>query len=117
MGEDVRRLTLYGLAHCSTCQKAQAELEAAGWTVDFRDVAQEPLSEAERQRLAAEFGARIVNRASLTWRGMSEAERAADPVAMMGAKPSVMKRPAIVAGDQRLLGWTANVKRALGVAV
>ena len=35
----------------------------------------------------------------------------------MGAKHSVMKRPAIVAGDQRLLGWTANVKRALGVAV
>ena len=76
-----KRLSMFGLAHCSTCQKAQAELEAAGWTVDFRDVAQEPLSEAERQRLAAEFGARIVNRASLTWRGMSEAERAADPVA------------------------------------
>ena len=48
-------------------------------------------------------------------RTQSEAERAADPVAMMGAKPSVMKRPAIVAGDQRLLGWTANVKRALGL--
>ena len=28
----------------------------------------------------------------------------------------VMKRPAIVQGDNRLLGWTANVKRALGVA-
>ena len=112
-----KRLSVFGLAHCSTCQKAQAELEAAGWTVDFRDVAQDTLSEAERQRLADEFGDRIVNRASLTWRALSEAERAADPVAMMGAKPSVMKRPAIVAGDQRLLGWTANVKRALGVAV
>lgn len=62
-----------------------------------------------------EFGDKIVNRASLTWRGMSEDERAADPAAMMGAKPSVMKRPAIMADDLRLLGWTANVKRALGV--
>lgn len=108
-------LTLYGLAHCSTCQKAQADLEAHGWTVSFRDVQKQPLSEQERAALLADFGDRIVNRASLMWRAMSEDERAADPVVMMGAKPSVMKRPAIVAGDQRLLGWTANVKRALGV--
>lgn len=108
-------LTLYGLAHCSTCQKAQSDLEQHGWTVDFRDVQKQPLSESERARLVADFGDKIINRASLTWRGMSDQERAADPVAMMGAKPSVMKRPAIVAGDLRLLGWTANVKRALNV--
>ena len=111
----MKTLTLYGLAHCSTCQKAQAELEQNGWTVDFRDVQKQPLSDDERKVLAADFGDKIVNRASLTWRGMSDGERAANPVAMMGAKPSVMKRPAIVAGDLRLLGWTANVKRALGV--
>lgn len=108
-------LTMYGLAHCSTCQKAQAALEDRGWRVDFRDVQKQPLSEAERASLVADFGEKIVNRASLTWRAMSEAERAADPVAMMGERPSVMKRPAIVAGDLRLLGWTANVKRALDV--
>lgn len=110
-----KSLKMYGLSHCSTCQKAQAELEAEGWTVEFRDVQKEPLDDALRNRLAEEWGEKIVNRASLTWRGMSEAERAADPVAMMGEKPSVMKRPAIEAGDLRLLGWTANVKRALGV--
>ncbi|WEF25730.1 ArsC/Spx/MgsR family protein [Paracoccus sp. S3-43] len=108
-------LTLYGLAHCSTCQKAQSDLEQHGWTVDFRDVHKQPLSDAERGRLVADFGDKIINRASLTWRAMSDEERAADPVAMMGTKPSVMKRPAIVAGDLRLLGWTANVKRALNV--
>jgi arsenate reductase len=110
-----KSLTLYGLAHCSTCQKAQTELQAHGWQVEFRDVQKQPLNEAERQRLVAEFSDKLINRASLTWRGMSDAERAGDPVAMMEAKPSVMKRPAIVAGDHRLLGWTANVKRALGV--
>lgn len=110
-----RRLALYGLAHCSTCQKAQAALEGAGWTVEFRDVKDAPLSETEREGLLADFGDKLINRASLTWRAMSEPERAEDPVAMMGARPSVMKRPAIVAGDRRLLGWTANVKRALGL--
>lgn len=108
-------LTLYGLAHCSTCQKAQAALEEAGWTIDFRDVQKQPLSADERAALLAGFGDKLVNRASLTWRAMTEAEREMDVVAMLGAKPSVMKRPAIVAGDLRLLGWTANVKRALGV--
>ena len=110
------QLQIYGLGHCSTCQKAQAELEAAGWQVEFRDVAKAPLSDAEWQPMIAGFGEKLVNRASLTWRGMSEAERAGTPLQMLGAKPSLMKRPAIIQGDKRLLGWTANVKRALGVA-
>ncbi|AUH34765.1 hypothetical protein CUV01_16475 [Paracoccus tegillarcae] len=108
---------MYGLGHCSTCQKAQAALEEAGWTVAFRDVQKEPLAQALRQRLADEWGDKIINRASLTWRGMSDDERATDPVTSMGEKPSVMKRPAIETGDLRLLGWTANVKRALDVPV
>lgn len=112
---DERRLSVYGLSHCSTCQKAVAALTGAGWSVDFRDVRDAPLSEAERAAMVEEFGEKLVNRASLTWRSMSEAERAEDPVAMLGARPAVMKRPAIVAGDRRLLGWTANVKRALGI--
>ncbi|MDO5705956.1 MAG: hypothetical protein Q4G49_12935 [Paracoccus sp. (in: a-proteobacteria)] len=110
-----KKLEMFGLAHCSTCQKAQSALQAAGWTVDFRDVQKDPLSETERQRMVDEWGDKIINRASLTWRGMSDDERALSPVRMMGEKPSVMKRPAIAAGDLRLLGWTANVKRALGV--
>lgn len=110
-----RSLTLYGLAHCSTCQKAQGDLESHGWTVAFRDVQKDPLTEQERMSLVSDFGDKIINRASLTWRGMSEGERAADPVEMLGARPSVMKRPAIAAGDLRLTGWTANVKRALDV--
>lgn len=110
-----KTLQMLGLGHCSTCVKAQKSLEEHGWTVEFRDVQKDPLSDAERETLHAEFGDKIVNRASLTWRGMSEDERAGQPVDMIGAKPALMKRPAIRAGDLRLLGWTANVKRALGV--
>lgn len=112
-----KSLEMFGLAHCSTCQKAIAALQEHGWTVAFRDVQKEPLTEDERRKLATTFGDKIINRASLTWRGMSDAERAADPVTMMGEKPSVMKRPAILADDVHLLGWTANVKRALDVPV
>jgi arsenate reductase-like glutaredoxin family protein len=112
-----KSLMMYGLLKCSTCQKAQTVLQENGWEVQFRDVQKDPLTPEERTELVAGFNEKIINRASLTWRGMSEDERAADPVHMMGEKPSVMKRPAIIAGDLRLLGWTANVKRALDVPV
>lgn len=112
-----KSLIMFGILKCSTCQKAQTALQENGWEVQFRDVQQQPLSADERAALVADFNEKIINRASLTWRGMSEEERAADPVQMMGDKPSVMKRPAIIAGDLRLLGWTANVKRSLDVLV
>lgn len=109
-------LTVLGLAHCSTCQKALADLAEAGHEVTFRDVARDPLSEDERRALLDAYGEKLVNRASLTWRGMSEAQRAEDPVTQLGEKPALMKRPAISDGaGGRWLGWTANVKRALGV--
>lgn len=111
-----KSLEMFGLGHCSTCQKAISDLEAAGWTIDFRDVQKQPLNQTERQRVIDEFGEKAINRASLTWRAMADDEKALPPVQMLAEKPSVMKRPAIMAGDLRLLGWTANVKRALGVA-
>ena len=109
------QLQVYGLTKCSTCQKALTDLAAAGHDVVFRDVTEAPLSETERRSMLADFGEKLVNRASLTWRGMSDEERAADPVAQLAAKPALMKRPAIMGADGRWLGWTANVKRALGV--
>lgn len=109
-------LTLLGLRKCSTCQKAEADLLAAGHEVTFRDVSQDRLTEAERRDLLALFGEKLVNRASLTWRAMDEAARAEAPVAQLGERPSLMKRPAIMDGaGGHWLGWTANVKRALGV--
>lgn len=37
-----KNLKMFGLAHCSTCQKAQKALEEHGWSVDFRDVQKSP---------------------------------------------------------------------------
>ncbi|WBU54362.1 arsenate reductase family protein [Paracoccus sp. SCSIO 75233] len=112
-----KSLKMYGLDYCSTVQKARAELESAGWQIEFHDVKENTPSKAEWTEMLEAFGEKLVNRASLTWRGMSDAERAAAPEDMLSAKPPLMKRPAIEADGAYYLGWTKNVKRALGVEV
>ncbi|MDT8329354.1 MAG: arsenate reductase, partial [Roseovarius sp.] len=52
-------------------------------------------------------------RKSATWRGLSEAERAAPPLALIAAHPTVMKRPLIDAGGTLYLGWGPEVQAAL----
>lgn len=110
-----KTLKTYGLDYCSTVQKARKALEEAGWQIEFRDVKEDTPNRAEWTAMLADFGDKLVNRASLTWRGMTDEERAASPEDMLAAKPALMKRPAIEHDGQHFLGWTANVKRALGV--
>lgn len=110
-----KTLKMYGLDYCSTVQKAKKALKDAGWTVEFHDVKEDTPSKAEWTKMLDAFGEKLVNRASLTWRGMSEEERSAAPEDMLAAKPALMKRPAIEHDGKHFLGWTANVKRAFGI--
>ena len=109
-------LTLTGLKTCDSCRKARKALEAAGQQVTFVDLRVSPPDAARWQALLVRFGDRLLNRASTTWRGLSEAERAQDPVALLSAHPSLMKRPLIEADDGRAsLGWTAQTREEWGV--
>lgn len=103
---------IWGLKTCDTCRKARAALPEAR----FRDIREEPLSGEEIAALLAEFGDKAVNRASTTWRGLDEAERAGDPAALLAAHPALMKRPVIRLGQTRALGWTPAARAALGLA-
>ncbi len=104
-------ITLYGIKTCDTCRKALKALPEAA----FRDIRAEPLSAAERAEFIGAFGDALINRSSTTWRGLSEAERAQSPEALLAAHPTLMKRPVIRAGDALHLGWKANVQTALGI--
>jgi arsenate reductase-like glutaredoxin family protein len=61
----------------------------------------------------ARFGDALVNRKSTTWRGLDDAARAAEPLALIAAHPAVMKRPLIDAGGTLYLGWGKEVQAAL----
>lgn len=105
-------ITIYGIKTCDTCRKALKALPDA----IFRDIRSEPLSEAERAEFLARFGDAVINRASTTWRGLSEAERETPLDRLLADHPALMKRPLIRAGDTLYLGWKADVQSALGVA-
>ena len=102
-------MVLYGLKNCDTCRKAMKSLE----NVEFRDVRSDGIPDAVKARALEKFGANLLNRRSTTWRGLSEAERAQAPETLLGAYPTLMKRPLIEADGRLYLGWDDKVRAEL----
>ncbi|MGR3490623.1 MAG: ArsC/Spx/MgsR family protein [Shimia sp.] len=94
-------MVLYGLGNCDTCRKARKALPSA----QFVDVRAEGVPQDTIRNAFEAFGDTLMNRRSTTWRELSEAERARDPIALLIDHPTLMKRPLIVEGDRMTLGW------------
>ena len=97
-------ITMYGLAHCSTCQKAIAWLTEHGVKHRFVDYREHPVPASELKVYASQLGwEKLVNRASYTWRGLSEAEKSPqsdnDWLALIEANPTLIRRPLLVLAD------------------
>ncbi len=103
-------MILYSLPGCDTCRKALKAIRDAGRDVTFRDVRAEPLSTEERRELLYVFGDRLINRASTTWRGLSEEARRADADEQLRQYPALMKRPVIRDGASFHLGWKTDTQ-------
>jgi len=106
-------MILYGISTCDTCKKAIKALEAAGHAVTFRDVRATPLGDDEIAKLVGEFGDRLINKQSTTYRGMSDWLKASDTEEQIKAQPTVMKRPVIDTGAKWHLGWDEAVQAAV----
>ncbi len=106
-------MILYGISTCDTCKKAIKALQAAGQDVTFRDLRAQPLTEAEIDQIVTEFGDRVINKQSTTYRGFNDFLKASEPEAQIAAQPTVMKRPVIQAGGIWYLGWDDAVQAAL----
>lgn len=103
-------MRLYGLKTCDTCRKALKVLENA----QFVDVRAEGVPENILKTAYEEFGSALVNTRSTTWRGLSEEERGQEPISLLQAHPTLMKRPLIEADGKLYLGWGKDVQAALG---
>lgn len=103
-------MRFFGLKTCDTCRKALKILASAGQTPKVIDVRADGVSPTDLQAIVAALGDGAINRSSTTWRGLSEAERAQDPLALLAAYPTLMKRPVIEAGGRWTVGWKADVQ-------
>ena len=107
-------MRFWGLKNCDTCKKAQKALVAAGNTLEVVDVRADGVAPADLARFYAAFGEALVNKRSTTWRGLDVAARAGDPVALIAANPTLMKRPVVEKDDQMTLGWDAKAQAVWG---
>lgn len=106
-------MRFFSLKSCDTCRKALKDL--ADHDVTVIDVRSDGVSDTDRAAMVAAFGDKVINTRSTTWRGLSEAERACDPAALLSAHPTLMKRPVIEIGGAWYQGWTPATKAAIGV--
>ncbi len=74
------------------------------------DVRANGVSDADLEAILAQFGEKALNKASTTWRGLSEEEKASEPLALLKAHPTLMKRPVIQDGNQWTIGWKADAQ-------
>ncbi len=105
-------MKLYGIKACDTCRKALKMLQEAGREVTFVDVRNAPLTRAQLETFHETFGDKLLNTRSTTWRGLDDSERTHNPLDLLSAHPTLMKRPVIDDGTL-YLGWAKDTQQAL----
>ena len=104
-------MIIYGLKTCDTCRKARKALPEAA----FVDVREDGVPADVLETALAQFGEKLLNTRSTTWRGLDETARGLPPADLIAAHPTVMKRPVVMDGERMLLGWDKSVQTALGL--
>jgi arsenate reductase len=105
------QVEVYGLAHCTTCQKALAWLAQRGVTVShFRDVKQQPLSRAEVAGLARRAGGaeRLFSRRALKYRALGlhlQPLQESQLLEWMEREYTFITRPVVVRGEHAVAGF------------
>ena len=108
-------ITLYGIPNCDTVKKARQWLTANDLDFQFHDFKKQGVDAALLQRWIADIGLdKLINRAGTTWRALSDAEKAqaasADSaIALLQAKPSIIKRPVLDNAGKLSVGFKADI--------
>jgi arsenate reductase len=111
-------ITIYGIKNCDTMKKARAWLEARGVEYAFHDYKTAGIGRDRLEAWAKALGwETLLNRAGTTFRKLPNSEKqgldAAKAIALMLAKPSMIKRPVLDLGGGKLIaGFKPEVYRA-----
>ena len=93
-------LNVYGIKSCDTCRRAKKFLEDRNIEFSFHDLREDGLDIQMLERWSARIEwERLLNRKSLTWRRLPEADRAEmtrdRALATMLEQPTLVKRPVL----------------------
>lgn len=95
-------MQLFGIPNCNTVKKARDWLESNAVAYEFHDFKKHGVSHALLEGWLKQIPwEKLVNRAGMTWRNLSDAEKAAvtdanSALNLMLEKSSVIKRPVLV---------------------
>ena len=113
-------LKLYGLAKCSTCQKAIDWLDDHEITHSFSDVKDTPVTSEQVAAWSTALGGweKMINRAGYTWRGLPPEKTTnlteAKAVALAVENPSLIRRPLIEHSDGSVtVGFSKKIQELL----
>ncbi len=112
-------IALYGIPNCDTVKKARMWLDGRGLAHTFHDYKKLGADPAKVAGWVAAKGLdTVLNRRGTTFRKLSDAERLeaeSNPVALMVAHPSLIKRPVVEHPGGLLVGLdAAEWERVLG---
>lgn len=105
--------TLYGIKNCDTVKAARQWLEAHAIEYTFHDFRVDGLTLAQAQAWLDEVGADVlINKRGTTWRQLDARTRDSlgpnTAAALLVANPTLIKRPVLDIGHQRVVGFSAG---------
>ncbi|MFN3579975.1 MAG: ArsC family reductase [Pseudomonas sp.] len=110
-------ITLYGIKACDTMKKARTWLDQQGIAYEFHDYKKQGVSSDNLTAWCQEHGwETILNRQGTTFRKLEDSDKqdidTDKAIALMLANPSMIKRPVLDTGSQRLVGFKPEIYAA-----
>ena len=107
-------IVLYGISNCDTVKKARTYLDSRGVAYHFHDYKKAGIEAADLKRWVKEAGwEKLLNKAGTTFKKLPDADKThideAKAIALMLAKPSMIKRPVVEGGDALLIGFKPEI--------
>lgn len=102
--------SIFGIPHCATMKKALAWLMEHGVAFEFVDYQKADIGVRRLAAWSERVGWRsLLNTRGTTWRRLAEADRSdltrERAISLMGAYPTLIKRPVLEAGNLLLVGF------------
>ncbi len=112
------KATLYGIPNCDTVKKARRWLDEHGVDYTFHDYKKAGIDADRLKSWSKTFGIdKLLNTRGTTWRKLDDADKQdmteARAITLMQTHHSIIKRPVLIAGKHKLIGFDEGAWQSL----